>query len=72
MLPVDAKNCKICGSRKTKHESGICSVCRRRKKLARVFGAANERRWTRSDYAEGKQGEELYMSNAQGDPRPGE
>ena len=32
MLPVDAKNCKICGSRKTKHESGICSVCRRRKK----------------------------------------
>ena len=37
MLPVDAKNCKICGSRKTKHESGICSVCRRRKKLARVY-----------------------------------
>ena len=35
------------------------------KKLARVFGAANERRWTRSDYAEGKQGEELYMSNNQ-------
>lgn len=32
MLPVDAKKCKICGSRKTKHESGICSVCRRRKK----------------------------------------
>ena len=35
------------------------------KKLARVFGAANERRLTRSDYAEGKQGEELYMSNNQ-------
>lgn len=32
MLPVDAKNCKICGSRKTTHESSICSVCRRRKK----------------------------------------
>ena len=35
------------------------------KKLARVFGAVTERRWTRSDYAEGKQGEELYMSNNQ-------
>ena len=32
MLPADAKNCKICGSRKTTHESSICNVCRRRKK----------------------------------------
>lgn len=43
MLPVDAKNCKICGSRKTKHESGICSVCRRRKKSSPVYSVRRTR-----------------------------
>ena len=51
MLPVDAKTVKFVAVEKRNMRAVFAVSVGDEKKLARVFGAANERRWTRADCA---------------------
>lgn len=51
MLPVDAKNCKFVAVEKLNMRAVFAVSVGDEKKPACVFGAANERRWTRADCA---------------------